>query len=366
MKDFNIAPKGSISDIAPYVPGEAKTSSTDPIRLASNENTHGPSPKAVQAYIETAKDLHRYPDGGSVELREKLAEKYQLNANNIVCGTGSDELINLLTICYAREGDEVLYSEFGFLMYPIAAQITGATAVKAPEPIRQTDVTEILKSVTDKTKIVFLANPNNPTGYTLSKDKIVALRKELREDILLVLDGAYAEFVCADDYTDGAEMVEQFGNVVMLRTFSKMYGLSSLRVGWAYCPPDVATNLNRTRGVFNVNLAAQKAAVAALEDEQYTSQCKADNKEIRNWFASELETLGVKVYPSEANFLLVSLGSESKANACDTYLKQKNILIRKTASYNLPDCLRITIGVKEEMDKVLDAIKSFISEYKDD
>lgn len=361
MKKYNVAPKGNILNIQAYVPGEAKSTQKNPIRLASNENSYGPSPTSQEAFIKVASELHRYPDGGSLELREELAKKYSLNADNIVCGTGSDELINLLTIAYAGHGDEVLYSQYGFLMYPIAANIVGATPVKADEPDRQTSVNELLGSVTTKTRIVFVANPNNPTGFMLTKDEIVRLRTNLRDDILLVLDGAYAEYVIDQDYTAGAELVEEYGNIVMLRTFSKLFALSSLRVGWAYCSPDVAENLNRIRGVFNVNLAAQKASVAALKDDAHIQNSIENNIHVREKVTDQLSELGLKVYPSKANFILVSFGTAKNADDCDEYLRKNNILVRKTASYDLPDCLRITIGTENEMIVVVEKIKDFLN-----
>lgn len=349
----------SIMSISPYVPGEAKTSSQNPIRLASNENTAGPSPMAIQAYQDAAAHIHRYSDGASTELRQKIAEKYNLNADQIICGTGSDELISLLCTAFAPKGSEVLYSQYGFLMYPIAAKISGATPVTAPEPNRVPDVEQLLQSVTEKTSILFIANPNNPTGAMMTRDEILHLREKLRSNILLVLDGAYTEFVDDKNYTAGDDLIAQYDNIVMLRTFSKLHALSGLRVGWGYAPTYIINILNRIRGVFNVNIAAQKAAVASLADTAFIEKSFQDNLKNRSYTEERLKSFGLTVYPSQTNFLLVSFGTAENADACSEYLKTNNILVRALAAYGLPDCLRITIGTQSEMETVCTAIESF-------
>ncbi len=355
-------PRPGILDIAAYVGGEAKVEGVDRlIRLASNESALGPSPRAVTAYRALAGELHRYPDGGSIELRQALARRYGLDAARIVCGTGSDELISLLARCYAGPGDEVIYSRHGFLMYPIAAQAAGATPVPIPETALTADVDAILARVSPKTKIVFLANPNNPTGTFVPRDAVRRLHAGLPRSTLLVLDAAYAEFVTRNDYEPGIELVEEAENVVMLRTFSKIYALAALRVGWAYCSAGVADVLNRVRGVFNVTLPAQAAAVAALEDVAAVDRAREHNDIWRPWFERELVRLGLAVTSSVANFVLVRFPAKPRdADAAFAFLKSRGILTRGMRAYGLPEHLRISIGLEDEMRAVVDAIAAFL------
>ena len=261
------APRPGILGITPYVGGEAKIAGVDrPIRLASNESALGPSAKAVAAYRALAGEIHRYPDGGADELREALGRCHGLDPARIVCGAGSDELITLLLRSFAGPGDEVLYSRHGFLMYPINAQAAGATPVAAPEQALTTDVDALLERVTERTRVVFVANPNNPTGTYLSAAEMARLHAGLPPSVVLAIDAAYAEFVNRNDYEAGMTLVDRAKNVVMLRTFSKIYALAGLRLGWAYCPPAIADILNRMRSPFNVNAPALAAGVAAVED----------------------------------------------------------------------------------------------------
>ncbi len=255
----------------------------------------GPSPRAIAAYRAQADELHRYPDGGSLGLREAIARRYGLDTARIVCGTGSDELISLLARAYAGPGDEVVYSRHGFLMYPIAAQSAGATPVAVPEPRLTADVDGILARVNAMTRLVYLANPNNPTGTFLPREELRRLHAGLPRSTLLVIDAAYAEFVLRNDYEPGIELVESAENVVMLRTFSKIYALAGLRIGWAYCSAAVADVLNRVRGVFNINLPAQAAAVAALEDVAAVDRAREHNDIWRRWLERELSALGLEL-----------------------------------------------------------------------
>ena len=260
----NPVPRPGIMDIDPYVGGESSLDGRDKvIKLSSNESAFGPSPKAAAAYNDAAEELHRYPDGAAQELRETIARIEELDPARIVCGAGSDELIALLVRGYAGPGDEVLHSKHGFLMYPIAARTAGASPIAAPERDLRADVDALLERVTARTRLLFLANPNNPTGSYLAEAELHRLRAGLPERVLLVIDSAYAEYVTEDDYGSGAGLVEAFDNVVMTRTFSKIHGLAALRLGWAYCPPAVAGVLNRLRGPFNVSQAAQAAGVAS-------------------------------------------------------------------------------------------------------
>jgi histidinol-phosphate aminotransferase len=354
-------PRPGIMDIAPYIGGEAAGT----IRLASNEGALGPSPKAMEAYTRLAGTIHRYPDGGSTELREALAKRFNLDAGRIVCGAGSDELIGLLVRAYAGPGDEVLYSKHGFLMYPIAAKSVGATPVAAPERDLKTDVDAMLAHVTPRTKIVFIANPNNPTGSYLTGAELARLHAGLPPTTLLVVDSAYAEFATQGDYSSGVELVEKHANVVMTRTFSKIFALGSLRLGWSYSSAGVADVLNRVRGPFNVSGSAQAAGVAALEDVEFLERARTHNETCREWFVGAAKALGLTVHPSIANFVLVSFKGQrpgkDDAEAARLFLKDRGILVRQMNGYGLPDCLRITIGTEAEMHTVADALKGFLA-----
>lgn len=342
-------PKAGIMDIAPYVGGEASAAGVKRlVRLASNENALGASPRARAAYLKKAEDLFRYPDGSALALRRALAGSYRIkNPDNIVCGSGSDELINLLLKAYAGPGDEVLYSRHGFLMYPIGARAVGATPVAAEEKNLRTDVRALAAAFTPRTKIVFLANPNNPTGSYVTKAEVAWLHARLPAHVLLVIDAAYAEFVGAADYSAGDELARKSGNVVVLRTFSKIFGLAALRLGWAHCPPGIAAVLNRVRGPFNVGAAAQAAGVAALGDAAFLRRSREHNTKWRAWLVRTLDGLGVKAHPSVGNFVLADFGP--KAEAIRLGLKERGVLIRQMGAYGLPRHLRITVGNAADM-----------------
>lgn len=359
-----IIPKPGIMAIAAYVGGESKAANAQRIiKLSSNEGAFGPSPRAIEELKNMAADMHRYPDGGCDALRTKLAAIHGLRKDGIVCGNGSDEIITFLVQAYAGAGDEVLYSAHGFLMYGITARAFGATPITAPETKLKADAGALLKAVTDKTKIVFLANPNNPTGTLWTNDEVVAFRKALREDILLVLDCAYAEYVTDPSYLDGGlELVERFDNVVVTRTFSKAYGMGGMRLGWGYCPPAIADVLNRVRGPFNVSSAAQVAGLAALEDTDFLREVVEHNTRIREKCTRALNEMGLNVVPSHGNFLLVGLESAEKAEECRLSLKAEGILVRQVGSYGLPQYLRISLGTDEEMALTLASIKAFLQE----
>lgn len=354
-------PRPGVTDIAPYVGGlHSIEGMSEVIILASNETPLGPSESAMRAYEKSAATLHRYPDGSAADLRHAIGQRFGCDSDRIVCGAGSDEIIQHLIRAYAGPGDEVLYSRHGFTIYAIFATVAGAAPVAAPEKVLTADVDSLLSCVTDRTKMLFLANPNNPTGSYLPVDELRRLRDNLRDDILLVIDAAYAEYVTRNDYSAGIELVEEYDNVVMTRTFSKIFGLAALRVGWAYCPPDVADVLNRVRGPFNVTVPAQVAAIAALEDTEHFTAAQAHNAQWLPWLTTELGGLGITVHPSVANFVLAQFADADRAKAAYEFLLSQGIITRLVGSYDLPDCVRISIGLESEMRAVADALAKFM------
>ena len=355
-------PQPSILTISPYVGGKSSAGDNRKVaKLSSNESPLGPSPKAVEAVRSAAANAHRYPDGGAHDLIAAIAEVHGLDPARIVCGNGSDELISLLNTAYVGPGDEVLYSEYGFLMYAISATVAGATPVKAPELNRTVSVDNLLAAVTERTKLVFLANPNNPTGTYLPHSEVKRLRDGLRPDILLVLDAAYAEYVSNDDYSAGEELVEAHDNVVMTRTFSKIYGFAALRLGWAYCPPVVADVLHRVRGPFNVNALAQAGGVEAVRDQQHVEAARRHNDKWLPILTQAFRGMGLGVTPSVGNFLLIDFeGTGKTAAEAESYLAAEGLLLRAVAGYGLPTCLRMSIGLDDENDAVIEALRKFL------
>ncbi|MCR9221720.1 MAG: histidinol-phosphate transaminase [Alphaproteobacteria bacterium] len=355
-------PRPGVMDAPLYVPGTHKAGddAVPPAILSANENPIGCSPKAVEAYRAAADQLNRYPEGGSVDLRAAIGETTGLDPERIVCGAGSDELITLLVRAYAGPGDEVLHSRHGFLMYAISAQTVGATPVAAPEPDLRTDADQLLAHVTPKTKIVFVANPNNPTGSWSPESELLRLRAGLPAHVLLVLDSAYAEYVREPGYGDGRALVDAGENVVMLRTFSKIYGLAALRLGWAYAPASILEALNRLRSPFNVNAAAQAAGVAAVRDQDFVERAVADNAEQLRRMTQSLTQLGLEVPPSVCNFTLAGFKDAETAQAANRFLLARGVIPRMVAAYGLPRYLRISIGTKEEVTRCLDALADFL------
>lgn len=356
-------PKPGILEIEAYVPGESKLpSGIKPAKLSSNETPLGPSPKAIEAYAAAVGQLERYPDGQASALRAAIAQRYGLDAGRIVCGAGSDEILTMLAHAYLGPGDEAIYTEHGFLVYRIAILANGAHPIVAPEQNLKTDVDAILARVSAKTRMVFLANPNNPTGTYIPIDEVRRLRAGLRSDILLVLDGAYAEYVQRNDYEAGMELVSTTNNTVMTRTFSKIHGLASLRVGWGYCPEEVADVLNRIRGPFNLSSAAIAAGAAAIADTAHMEKAVAHNSRWLPWLEAEIGKLGLPVTPSVANFILIHFSNDAGRTAkdADAFLKSKGIILRMVGSYGLGHCLRMTVGTEDENRRVVSALAEFV------
>jgi histidinol-phosphate aminotransferase len=356
-------PRPGVLDIAPYVPGTSALPGAEPvIKLSSNETPFGPSPRAIEAYHAAAGALSRYPDGSARPLREAIGAFYGLDPARIVCGAGSDELLNLLASAYLGPGDEAIYSAHGFLVYKIAIMARGATPVAAPETELTADVDAILACVSPRTRLVFIANPNNPTGTYLPFDEVKRLREALPDDVLLVLDAAYAEYVRKNDYESGIELVATSPNTVMTRTFSKLYGLASLRIGWAYCPPSIADALNRIRGPFNVSGPAIAAGVAALGDQPWAQAAVEHNEIWRGRLTEALAGIGLVVTPSAANFLLLHFpkGNGRSAPDADKFLHERRIILRRVEEYGFPHALRMTIGTAEVNATVVEALSAFM------
>ncbi len=356
-------PQPGILDISAYVPG--KSSAPAGVRLhklSSNESPLGPSPAAMAAYGKQAVNLHLYPDGAASKLRDAIAARYGLNADRIVCGAGSDELLELLARAYLGAGDEAVYTQYGFLVYPIAIKASGATPVVAMEVDNTANVDEIIKVLSPRTRMVFLANPNNPTGTYLPFDEVRRLHAELSPDCLLVLDAAYAEYVKRNDYEAGVELVGTMDNVVMTRTFSKAYALAGLRLGWAYCPAHVADVLNRIRGPFNVSLPAIAAGVAAVEDSAHLERTVQHNETWLPRVAEDIARLGLKVTPSVGNFVLISFDSPATAGAADAFLNSRGLVLRQVAAYGLANALRMSIGTEEANVAAVAALKDFLGQ----
>ena len=355
------SPKPGVLDISPYVGGRANAPGAAKVhKLSANENPLGPSPAAVAAYVEAQKNLEQYPEGSARVLREAIGATFGLDPARIVCGgDGSDELLKMLGNAYLRPGDEVIFTEHAFVIYKIITLANSAVPVIVPEKNLHADVDAILAAVTPKTRIIYLANPNNPTGTYLPHSEVRRLHAGLRPDILLVIDAAYAEYVRRNDYESGIEMVANFNNVVMTRTFSKL-GLGGLRVGWAYCPASVADVLNRIRGPFNVSMPQQLAAAAAVKDRAHIDKSVEHNARWLSWLTEEIRKLGLRVDDSVGNFMLVHFADKKTADAADAFLSSRGLILRAVGNYGLPNCLRLTVGTEEANRLVVKTLAEFM------
>lgn len=354
-----IAPQPGIMEISLYQGGAAHVAGrTDAVKLSSNENPFGPSDKAREAVARAAHSLHRYPNTDHAGLRAAIGEVHGLDPERIICGVGSDEIIHFLCQAYAGPGTEVLFTEHGFLMYRISAHAAGATPVQVPERDRVTDIDALIAGATENTRLVFVANPNNPTGTMIGLAEIERLARALPQAIV-VIDAAYAEYV--DDYDGGADLATRLPNVYMTRTFSKIYGLGGLRVGWGYGPREITDVLNRIRGPFNLSQPALDGAEAAMRDRDHITRCRAENARMRAWLAEALMEKGVPTDTSCANFILARFPDQATAEDCDEALKSEGLIVRRVGGYGLPNCLRITVGDEASCRRVAHVIGRFMA-----
>lgn len=359
-----LTPRPGLDRIRPYQPGQNPAGGGGPgIKLSANESALGPSPKALEAYHAAADVIERYPDANAVAVRTAIAERYGLNAAQILMGIGSDELLSVLVRAYAGAGDEVLYPSATFSMYRIYTHSAGADIVQAPDKNYTADVDALLHEVTERTKVVIVANPNNPTGTYLPLAELVRLRAGLRDDILLIIDAAYAEYVVKPDYDPGVALVDTTDNTAMTRTFSKVHGLASIRLGWCYTHPDIVSVIGRIRSPFNVSMTGQMAGVAAIQDMAHVERVVSHTARWHGIATQRLNGLGLEVTGTEGNFVCVGFPDEDgkRAKDCDVFLREKNIMTRYMAMFGLPNHLRITIGQNDEMEACLDAVEAFLS-----
>lgn len=350
--------------IAPYVGGKASVGGVNRVvKLSSNENPYGASPAATDAFRAAGDTLALYPDGGAAALREAIGEAEGLDPARIVCGAGSDEILSLLCLAYAGPGDTVMHSAHGFLMYRLSALAAGAEPISIPETDLTADIDAMIAAADARTKIVFLANPNNPTGTMIPERDIRRLRHGLPPHTLLVLDAAYAEYVEDPDYDAGARLVAEREDTVMTRTFSKIHGLAALRLGWAYGPAPVIDVLNRVRGPFNVSAPALAAGTQAIADDAFIARARDGNARERARVAEVLEEMGFPVVPSHGNFVLAHFGEDGPRAAAeaDSFLQKRGVLIRRMEGYGLPAYLRISIGTPEENGLLLAALRDFVA-----
>ena len=351
-------PQPGIMDIALYQSGASKIDGvSDAVKLSANESPFGPSPAAISAFETASRELHRYPSTDHADLRAALGEVHGLEPDRIICGVGSDEVLQMIASAYAGPGDEVILTEHGVSLYPILARMVGATPLIVPEAERVVDVDAILGALTDRTRIVFIANPANPTGTMLGGNEMKRLAAGLPDHVVLVHDGAYAE--CEEGFDGGASLADAHANVIMTRTFSKIYGLGGLRIGWGYAQHDIIDVLNRVRQPFNLSNAQLAAAEAAVRDADYTAWCRAENTRLRAWLRAELAACDVPTDKSHTNFLLARFADSAEAEACDAFLKARGLIVRGVAGYGLPNALRITVGDEPSCRRLIEAMQAF-------
>ncbi len=357
-----LKPRPTIAGMVRYQPNLSSKKTDRIIRLSANEGALGPSPKAIEALANIAKEIHHYPEEEPRELADVLGEKHSLDPQKMIFGCGSDELIMAICLAYIDPGDEAIYTEYGFLMYPMSIQIAGGVPISAPDSAYKASVDSILERVTDRTRIVFIANPNNPTGSYLSQSEVNRLHRELPDTVLLVIDAAYAEFVARNDYSDGSILADTSDNVVMLRTFSKLYAMAGLRLGWGYAPKHITDAMHVVKQPFGANRGAVAAAVAAIKDSEFFNRAVAHNQVWQPWTRIELESLGLHCLPSVTNFLMIKFPTKAGLSAfeAEAFLRDQGILTRGMAGYGAPEYLRLSIGTEQEMRIVIDTIAEFL------
>jgi histidinol-phosphate aminotransferase len=355
-------PRPEVLTISPYIGGESELPGINrTIKLSSNEGAFGVPPGAQEAIRRVTAEVFRYPDGGADALRAAIGRRWGLDPARIVCGAGSDDLIYQFCLAYGGPGRDIIMSAHGFAIYQIAGTYAGSRVIKVPERNLTADVDAMLAAVSPATRLMFLANPNNPTGSMLPQDEVARLRRHLPPEVLLVLDSAYAEYVTHPDYDAGVKLVDATDNTAMTRTFSKVFGLGGMRIGWCYGPPDVVDVLNRTRGPFNVSVAAQAAAIAAMAEPGWVEKGRDHNALWRPRLAAGLAAAGIKVWPSEGNFVLADFGTPDAAEAADAFLRRRGIIVRGVRGYGLPHCLRITVGLPDEVEAVIEGLTAFMT-----
>ena len=332
------------------------------VKLSANESALGPSPKAIKEYLRLSKNFKRYPDSEGVNLRKIIAKKFKLDLNRIILGSGSDQILELICKAFLRKGDEVIVPKYSFLIYRLYSQMNGAKILYSKEKNFTISVDDILKKVTKKTKIVFLANPNNPTSTYVDKKKLLFLRKKLRSNILLVVDDAYFEYVKQKDYSSGLQLFSNFKNVIVTRTFSKIYGLAGLRVGWGYGSKEIINSLNQYKPPFNINSPALSAAEAAIKDDAWLNK---EIKHVKTWndkFYKEFKKLNIETHKSFTNFLLINF-NKIKKNSSRIFklLAGAGILVRKMDNYGIKNSLRVTIGKNDENKKLILKLRKVIN-----
>lgn len=354
----------SILEIQQYKAGLSNIGkNTNSIKLSSNENAFGPSELSKNAFLESVNNLNRYPNSSYIEIRSALASKHNITIDNIVCGAGSDEIISLICRAYAGPGDEVLYSKYGFIMYSKSTMASGASPIAIPvDDDLKLDIDCVIKNISEKTKIIFIANPNNPTGSYLTYEEINYLQKHIPKNVLLVLDLAYTEYVMNDNSQQYFKLVNENTNIITICTFSKIYALAALRIGWCYCSNEVANTLSKIRGPFNISTPAVNAAVAAISDTKHIENSKKHNDKWLKIMTTKLSNLGIKIYPSLGNFYLAEFKNSNKsAYEVFTFLANRGIMTRTLDEYELESCLRITVGLESENTKLIDNLQEFLN-----
>jgi histidinol-phosphate aminotransferase len=351
-------------DIHPYVAGKARAEGfAEPIKLSANENALGSSPKAQEAYAAAAASLHMYPDPRASIVRTALAERFDLEPERLIFGCGSDEVFQLLCQTYLEPGDNMVQGEYGFAAFAIGARACQAQVRMAPEPGYRVDVDEMLKCVDHRTRLMFLANPGNPTGTWIPASEVRRLHEALPPSVILVLDGAYGEFAVDPAFDDGIELARRAQNVVVTHTFSKLYGLAALRIGWGYAPEEIAQAYDRIRAPFNTSIPGQRAAVAALGDEEFLRASIALTEQWRPWLTQQLGGMGLEVVgPSATNFVLVGFPRTPGKTAAEAeaFLASRGVLVRSAGMYGLPDHLRMTIGLEPQNRALAEALGDFM------